>query len=64
MGRWYMIPFSYAILDDNGEIVRKHRWSIKEAKWFKENNPSIAVIKLEKQIIKEDLYALVGECLF
>lgn len=59
-----MIPFSHAILDDDGEVVRKHRWSVREAKWFKDNNPNITVIKLEKQIIKEDLYALVGECLY
>lgn len=59
-----MIPFSHAILDDDGEVVRKHRWSVREAKWFKDNNPNVTVIKLEKQIIKEDLYALVGECLY
>ena len=59
-----MIPFSYAILDDDGEVVRKHRWSVKEAKWFKDNNPNVTVVKLEKKIIKEDLYALVGECLY
>ena len=59
-----MIPFSYAILDDDGEVVRKHRWSAREAKWFKDNNPNVTVIKLEKQIIKEDLYSLVGECLY
>lgn len=59
-----MIPFSHAVLDDDGEVVRKHRWSVKEAKWFRDNNPNVTVIKLEKQIIKEDLYALVGECLY
>ncbi len=60
-----MIPFSYAVLDDNGEIIRKYRWSIKEAKWFKDNNPNVTLIKLEKQIkTKENLFALVGECLF
>ena len=58
-----MMPFSYAILDDDGEIIRKHRWSTKEAKWFKDNNPKVTIIKLGKQIIKEDLLALVGECL-
>jgi hypothetical protein len=59
-----MIPFSYAILDDDGEIIRKHRWSFKEAKWFKDNNPNVNLIKLAKEkIIKEDLFALVGECL-
>lgn len=60
-----MIPFTYAILDDDNEIIRKHRWSAKEAKWFKENNPNVNLIKLEKQMtIKEDLFTLVGECLF
>ena len=59
-----MIPFSYAVLDDDGEVVRKHRWSAREAKWFKDNNPTITIIKLEKQIIKEDLFKLVGACLF
>ena len=59
-----MIPFSYAILDEDGEVMRKHRWSVKEAKWFKQNNPNVNLIKLAKEkIIKEDLFALVGECL-
>ena len=39
-----MIPFSHAILDDDGEVIRKHRWSNREAKWFKDNNPSITEI--------------------
>ena len=60
-----MIPFSYAILDDEGEVIRKHRWSVKEAKWFTENNPNVKVVKLDKPIVvKEDLFQLVGECLF
>jgi hypothetical protein len=60
-----MIPFSYAIIDDEGEVIRKHRWSVKEAKWFTENNPSVKVVKLDKpKVIKEDLFQLVGECLF
>ena len=60
-----MIPFSYAIIDDEGEVIRKHRWSVKEAKWFTEKNPDVKVIKLEKPIeVKEDLFKLVGECLF
>lgn len=60
-----MIPFTYATLDSDGEIVRKHRWSVKEAKWFKDNNPTIEVVKLE--VIKEpkiDLFKLVGEAPF
>ncbi len=60
-----MIPFSYAVVDDEGEVIRKHRWSVKEAKWFTENNPDVKVVKLDKPIeVKEDLFKLVGECLF
>jgi hypothetical protein len=60
-----MIPFSHAIIDDEGEVIRKHRWSVKEAKWFTENNPDVKVIKLDKpKEVKEDLLELVGECLF
>ena len=60
-----MIPFSYAIVDDEGEVIRKYRWSVKEAKWFTENNPNVKVIKLDKpKEVKEDLFQLVGECLF
>ena len=60
-----MIPFSYAVIDDDGEVIRKHRWSVKEAKWFTEKNPDVRVVKLDKPIeVKEDLFKLVGECLF
>ena len=60
-----MIPFSYAVVDDEGEVIRKHRWSVKEAKWFTENNPNVKVVKLDKpKVVKEDLFQLVGECLF
>ena len=60
-----MIPFSYAVVDDEGEVIRKYRWSVKEAKWFTENNPDVKVVKLDKpKVIKEDLFQLVGECLF
>ena len=48
-----MIPFSYATVDDEGEVIRKHRWSVKEAKWFTENNPDVKVVKLPKEIVKE-----------
>ena len=64
-----MIPFSYAVVDDEGEVIRKHRWSVKEAKWFTEHNPNVKVIKLEVvKETKEDIFnsalKLVGECLF
>jgi len=65
-----MIPFSYAVIDDEGEVIRKHRWSVREAKWFTENNPSVKVIRLEqppKQTapqIQQELFNLVGEALY
>ena len=58
-----MIPFSYAVLDGDDEVIRKYRWSAKEAKWHKDQG--LNVVKLDKPIeVKEDLMALVGECLF
>ena len=58
-----MIPFSHAIIDEMGDVVRKFRWSAKEAKWHKDQGKN--VIKLDKPIeVKEDLFELVGECLF
>lgn len=60
-----MIPFSHAILDDEGAIIRKHRWSTREARWFIFNNPNVKVIVLPKvKQVKLDLFKLVGECLF
>jgi hypothetical protein len=60
-----MIPFTYATVDDDGEFIRKFRWSVKEAKWFTEKNPDVKVIKLDKPIVvKENLFELVGECLY
>jgi hypothetical protein len=40
------MPFTYATIDDDGEVIRKFRWSVKEAKWFTTNNPCVKVIKL------------------
>lgn len=63
------IPFSYATVDDDGEVIRKHRWSVKEAKWFTDNNPHVKVVKLDKPKeptaleIQQELFNLVGECL-
>ena len=59
------IPFTYAVVDDEGEIIRKHRWSAREAKGYKETNPEANIVKLEVfKEVKEDVFALVGECLF
>jgi hypothetical protein len=65
-----MIPFSHAIIDDEGEVIRKHRWSVKETKWFTENNPSVKVVKLEQEPkqtstqIQQELFNLVGKALY
>jgi hypothetical protein len=65
-----MIPFSYAVVDDEGEVIRKYRWSVKEAKWFTENNPSVKVIRLEQEPkqtstqIQQELFNLVGEATY
>jgi hypothetical protein len=65
-----MIPFSYAVVDDEGEVIRKYRWSVKEAKWFTEKNPHVKVIKLEQEPkqtatqIQQELFNLVGEATY
>ena len=55
-------PFTHAIVDDMGDIIRKYRWSSKEAKWHKEQGS--IVIKLE--VIKEIPFDINNyeECLF
>lgn len=58
-----MIPFTYAILDCNNEVIKKVRWSSREVKWFKDNHPSFDVVKLERPP-KVNLNELVGEALF
>ena len=56
-------PFTYAVVDDIGDIIRKYRWNAKEAKWHKEQGSN--VIKLEEvKEVKEDVMSLVEECLF
>lgn len=60
------MDFSHAIVDDNGDILRKYRWSAKEAKWHKDQGKN--VIKLDVQVIKINHYQkaleLVGESLY
>ena len=58
-----MIPFSHAVIDSDGEVIRQYRWSVKEAKGHKDQGKN--VVKLDKPIeVKEDLFKLVGKCLF
>lgn len=58
-----MIPFTYAVVDDDGEILRQYRWTPKEAKWHKEQGKSVIKLEVVKEV-KEDVFTLVGECLF
>lgn len=57
------IPFTYAVVDDDGEVLRQYRWTPKEAKWHKEQGKNVIKLEVVKEV-KEDLYELVGECLF
>jgi len=60
------IPFTYAVVDDDGEVLRQYRWTPKEAKWHKEQGKNVIKLEVVKEVkeVKEDLYELVGECLF
>ena len=57
------LPFTYAIVDDDGEVLRQYRWTPKEAKWHKEQGKSVIKLEVVKEV-KEDVFTLVGECLF
>lgn len=41
------MDFTHAVMD-NGEVIRKYRWSNKEAKWYQDTHKEIQVIKLAK----------------
>ena len=60
------MDFSHAIIDDNGDIIRKYRWSAKEVKWHKDQGKN--VIKLDIKVIKinkfQQAWELVGESLY
>ena len=60
------MDFSHAVIDDNGDIIRKYRWSVKEAKWHKDQGKN--VIKLDVKVVKINQYQqaweLVGESLY
>lgn len=43
-----IVDFNYAILDEFGDILRKFRWSAKEAKWHKEQGKNIIKLEVEK----------------
>ena len=41
------MDFTHAVVDD-GDIIRKYRWSKREAKWYKDSHPDIDVVELPK----------------
>jgi hypothetical protein len=57
------LPFTYAVVDDDGEVLRKYRWNAKEAKWHKEQGSNVIKLEVVKEV-KEDVMSLVGDCLF
>ncbi len=57
------LPFTYAVIDDDGEVIRQYRWSAKEAKWHKEQGSNVIKLEVTKET-KEDVMSLVGDCLF
>jgi hypothetical protein len=61
-----VIPFTYAVVDDDGEVIRQYRWSAKEAKWHKEQGSNVIKLEVVKEVkeVKEDVMTLVGDCLF
>jgi len=61
-----MIPFTYAIVDDDGEVLRKYRWSAKEAKWHKDQGQNVIKLEVVKETTEDaftEAFKLVGECL-
>ena len=61
------IPFTYAIVDDDGEVIRKYRWSAKEAKWHKEQGNNVIKLEVTKEPVKSAFdiaLELVGLCPF
>lgn len=62
--------FTHALLDDEGEIIRKYRWSNAEVKYFTENHFQGRIVRLKQpkptqQISQYELaFDNCGECLF
>ena len=62
--------FTHAVIDDEGEIVRKYRWSKTEVKYFTEHHFQGRIVRLKqpKPIQQISQYELAfedcGKCLF
>lgn len=51
--------FTHAVMDD-GDMIRKYRWSNKEAKWYQDTHKDIQVIRLSKAP-KENVFDLIKD---
>lgn len=51
------MDFTYAVMD-SGDMIRKYRWSSKEAKWYQDTHKNIQVIRLPKAP-KENVFDLI-----
>jgi beta-glucanase (GH16 family) len=61
------IPFTHALLDYEGLVIKKFRWTNNEYKWYIKDHPGDTIIKLKQPVYKSDYHSaleLVGECLF
>jgi len=59
--------FTHALLDFEGKIIKKYRWTKKDHEWYINNHPQDTIIKLDKPVYKSDYQKalkLVGESLF
>ena len=58
------MDYSHAVVDDMGEIIRKYRWSTKEAKWHKDNGKNVIKLEVVKINKFQQAWELVGESLY
>ena len=43
------LPFTYALVDEDGTVIRQFRWSVKEAKWHKEQGKNVIKLEIKKE---------------
>ena len=59
--------FTHALLDCEGEVIKKYRWTKSEAQWYSDNHPTDTIVRLDQPIYKSDYQRsleLVGDCIF
>ena len=43
-----MDSFTHVLVDDEGHSIRKFRWTVREAKWYRENKFGAQIVTLKK----------------